>query len=345
MNGYDLRFGRDQMEDDWHRRQEGWLIKTNHFGYSEAQALPYLWDYVDQNTVNNSRLFMFIPGNVMHHPFDLPAPDEDPFKPITYSERSTDVSKYLNCVRWTDGYLQEFFEGLEKRGLLENSLVIVAGDHGPRIDSNGIFHTTTMWHDSGIFQVPLLIHAPQMALKKQPRQQFVSLDIMPTILDALGMSPEIISKYPGHSILRNRGPDYDRVTFHSQNPGGNARQVTRKSADYHFKAVYFDDSGDTCGTDLNIDSTEELLYCEKTGWRQTNVNGKIEDGLSLGLWKAGSTEEKALIEWVHEATTLLQQLFVTNDAIWNVTKVDERAAAQDEFLTYISTHARLDQEK
>lgn len=327
------------MEALWNRQGVKWPAPANWFGYGEDAALPSLMDWVDERLNNSERVFAVVPGNVMHHSFGLPK-DVEAEQYIEYTKRSHDVSRYLNAVRWTDGYLRLFFSELEKRGLLDNSLVFVVGDHGPRLDRHGAYHTSTGHWDSGIFSVPLLLHAPGLRAIKQPRQPFVNSDLATTILDGLGVDPTLVAKYAGHSILRSRGREYDRDTYHAQNPGDGYRQVARKTARQHYKAIYFDDAQDTCATDLAVDPNEELFYCVKEGWRKANINNKLVDGLTLGLWQEGSAEETALIDFAHEAEDLLQQHFAVNAQAWDPSRQEEHLKSRAEFFESLSASSR-----
>jgi len=176
----------------------------------------------------------------------------------------------------------------------------------------------------------------QSAGGMRPLRPFLTMDLLPTILDALNVAPEIISKYAGHSIFRNRGREYDRETYHANNPGGNALQVVRKQKDHHYKAVLFKNPEDVCATDLFIDPDEQLFYCVNEGWRKGNVDDKLVDGLSTGHWKEGSRDETLLIEWAHEADDLLRQHFGTNAQMWDLSKAEEHAAAHKEFLASLA---------
>lgn len=192
-------------------------------------------------------------------------------------------------------------------------MIVIQGDHGPRIDRKGIT-SNSHYFDSGIFKVPLLIRAPGLSFDKQPTQPFVSLDIVPTVLDVLGADSRIIEKYVGHSVFRRReGPAFVRNTFHAQIPGNSFLQVTRKEANVSYKAIML--NKDICATDTLRDPYEEFLYCAKEGWRRTNVDGKMEDGLSKGLWTAGEDEDN-LKKWVEEAAVLLLQHIQRNKKDW-----------------------------
>jgi arylsulfatase A-like enzyme len=232
--------------------------------------------------------------------------------------------------------LKVFFAGLERRGLLENSLIVIQGDHGPRIDKQGI--TSNSHHfDSGIFKVPFLIRAPGLSFDKQPSQPFVSLDIVPTVLDALGTDTRIIEQYVGHSVFRQRtGPAFVRNTFHAQIPGNSFVQVTRKEGDMNYKAIML--NKDICVTDTLRDPYEEFLYCAAEGWRKTQIDGRMEDGLSIGLWKAGEDEDN-LKKWIAEAAILLSQHIARNKADWADSAGGNHTLHQQEVLQQLATYS------
>lgn len=103
-------------------------------------------------------------------------PDEDTVR--------HDMLDYAFEVEHTDRHLGLMLAELEKRGLLENTLIIVTSDHGmpfPRVKGYA-------YHDSN--HVPLAIRFPQ-GMKHSGRiiDDFVSfIDLAPTILDYAGIS-------------------------------------------------------------------------------------------------------------------------------------------------------------
>src|SRR6266702_4742388 len=81
-----------------------------------------------------------------------------------------------------------FLGYLKKQGWYDNSLIIVVGDHGEGLgehheDTHGIF-----LYDSTI-HVPLIVKLPrQSAAEKIVNAQVRTTDILPTVLDVLGVS-------------------------------------------------------------------------------------------------------------------------------------------------------------
>jgi arylsulfatase A-like enzyme len=88
-----------------------------------------------------------------------------------------------------DLHLNRFVEFLKKENLWENSIIIIVGDHGEHLGEHNIYYN----HIASIYQpslrVPLLIKIPKTNAGKT-NALTESIDIMPTILDALNIPKE-----------------------------------------------------------------------------------------------------------------------------------------------------------
>lgn len=104
------------------------------------------------------------------------------------------TSAYLQSVHYTDKVFGEFYDQLEKEGLLKNSALILYGDH------EGIhkyYPTTTL--PSNNYKLPVMIHIPGMkgfTVDKIGGQ----VDIMPTVAYLLGIDEK---KYSSSVMGRN----------------------------------------------------------------------------------------------------------------------------------------------
>ena len=112
-----------------------------------------------------------------------------------------DVADYYFEVQRFDRELGKFLDQLAELELLDNTIVVVTGDHGmpfPRCKSN--------LYDSGA-RVPLAIQWPRVIQKGRVVEDFISTtDLAPTFLQAAGLDP--VSAMTGRSLLpifRNRG--------------------------------------------------------------------------------------------------------------------------------------------
>jgi arylsulfatase A-like enzyme len=91
----------------------------------------------------------------------------------------------LHMVDWDLGRV---LTTLESEGLLEETLVIVTGDHGENIGEQGIVgHSLGMYEPT--LRVPLILRFPERFPPGAVRDELVSLvDVMHTVLDVCGVS-------------------------------------------------------------------------------------------------------------------------------------------------------------
>lgn len=97
------------------------------------------------------------------------------------------VGGYLENINYVDRTLGQFFEKLKENDLYDNSLIVVYGDHTPILDS---FSAGSMNYDSSTNQaleVPLFVKLPNQTIGQTHENIGTSLDIMPTILDLVGI--------------------------------------------------------------------------------------------------------------------------------------------------------------
>jgi arylsulfatase A-like enzyme len=108
---------------------------------------------------------------------------------------------YDDCIAYLDGELGKLFEGLERRGLLASTLVVVTSDHGEEFNErNGFGHGHSLHHE--VAQVPLMIVAPSLIPSGRVVTAPVSLrDLPATIVDLLQFSDG--SPLPGRSLARH----------------------------------------------------------------------------------------------------------------------------------------------
>ena len=118
----------------------------------------------------------------------------DPYKPPAPFPQSYDGE-----VAYADSAFGQFLAYLKKKTLYENSIVIVVGDHGEGLgdhheDTHGIFLYDSTTH------VPLILKLPgKIQGKSVVGEQVRTIDILPTVLDVLGIA--IPSSSTGSSLM------------------------------------------------------------------------------------------------------------------------------------------------
>lgn len=128
-----------------------------------------------------------------HHPYVSPGN----IKPV--ANPAEGYQAYLTALRHTDRVIEELFVALERHGLLDNTLVIITGDHGEGFAEHGqIAHNGTAYEEG--MRVPLIIRPPKADQSIEPiRGLRQHVDLMPTILEAA--SVKVAGRLPGRSLL------------------------------------------------------------------------------------------------------------------------------------------------
>jgi arylsulfatase A-like enzyme len=144
------------------------------------------------------RFFLFLHTYQPHHPWKVPrhlAPGNVP-----PSDPGIDVPAYDAGLRYTDDLLAGFLGQLARRGILDDTLVIVTSDHGEAFgEHDAVGHGTSVYNEQ--VHVPLVLAHPRLASGGRRIDLVVSgIDIAPTIADAAGtVAPPT---WQGRSLLR-----------------------------------------------------------------------------------------------------------------------------------------------
>lgn len=130
-----------------------------------------------------------------HTPFLLE--EEHSYLGLTPEENDTpnDIG-YLESVHYTDHYLGEFYDQLERDGELDNTAIVIFGDH------EGIhkYHETNLPENHK--NVPFMIHIPGME-KIEIDALGGQVDTLPTLLYMLGQDEDVYKdKVLGSNLLR-----------------------------------------------------------------------------------------------------------------------------------------------
>ena len=204
------------------------------FGSQASGFRNVLPGYLDRMKANGTPFFAYVHYREPHHPYDPPPPFTTRFGPdgpIPKRLRSGGAAterwlKEINQGRREPGaeeidHLRRLYDGnlafadqeigwlraeLQARGLLENTLVILTGDHGEALYEHGyIGHNTQVYEESA--RVPLIIALPKavrpLVSSARVGDLVGSTDIGPTILEAFGLSGKggSAAAFRGRSLL------------------------------------------------------------------------------------------------------------------------------------------------
>jgi membrane-anchored protein YejM (alkaline phosphatase superfamily) len=113
------------------------------------------------------------------------------------------LNRYRNALHRVDALLGELLAQLHDSGLEERTIIAVTGDHGESFWEDGRFTHTSLLSRPQL-HVPLVLSIPGQAPRRLS-QLTSHMDVMPTLLDAAGISPPPSQYSDGVSLLREPG--------------------------------------------------------------------------------------------------------------------------------------------
>lgn len=168
-----------------------------------------------RNRDSQTPTFDFLTFDATHWPYFYP-PGRGRFQPdplVTASlhvlRGQTDLNairnRYDNACDFVDEHIAMVLEDLKARGEFDNTIVLIAGDHGEEFQERGqITHSAGLNDFQG--RTVLWMHFPEP--NSQPvniDRPTVHMDIVPTLLQALGFSEDILYTQ-GQSLLSEVEP-------------------------------------------------------------------------------------------------------------------------------------------
>ncbi len=207
-----------------------------HLGFDETEAMtgafvkpedqPSMWGWGMQDDafyrkvfqhldeLKGKRLFVSLMSASNHMWFDQMPEDQR----LLFGNPKSVHEHYANSVHLADSYLKEFFAQLAARPGLENSLVVVVGDHSfPTREKFGRTFLQEGFTEE-VFRTPLLILWPgRMAPRRIGAFAYSQVDIAPSLLDLLGV--EVRNHFVGTSLF-DPAVDHQETIFLVQPYGG-----------------------------------------------------------------------------------------------------------------------------
>lgn len=121
----------------------------------------------------------------------------------------------MEKITVTDKWVGQLLDTLEKEGLMDETLIIITSDHGQPMGSgehgHGIMRKCRPWPYEELVHIPLIIHMPGVEPNQRIPAFVQNADIMPTILDAIGLLGSDEHPDSGHGF-----PVYDWSDMHGE---------------------------------------------------------------------------------------------------------------------------------
>ena len=249
------------------------------WGVEDRCMIDQVIKFIDKDSSKKQPFFVFSWTQGTHHPYGpddgTPSPGWDNpdllSDPKTYGNMYWDLGRYMCALYELDKQIARLFAALRDRGLADDTIVIVTGDHGEAFGwPHECYGHSGKVHDDDV-HVPLVMWNPKL-FKNAPRLNAVGghVDLSPTILDLLNVP--LPGTWQGHSLFSPNHPG--RAYFY-----GAMDNYYFGVREGRLKYIY----NVTLGRD-------ELFDLESDPWEQNNLAGlRGEEGKRL---------RKKLAAWV-----------------------------------------------
>ena len=170
----------------------------NSWGAREEVTVGLMAPWLDETT-RAGRPFLLSYMNVAtHHPYTIPRDFEQALPP------TSDLARFRNALHYSDATLGRILTLLRERGVLENTLIAITGDHG---EAFGDLHRGNLTHRNAIYdenvRTFLLLSHPAIARTVRSARIGTAGDLFPTLAAAAGLpAPEV----PGLDLLGRELP-------------------------------------------------------------------------------------------------------------------------------------------
>ncbi|QHV96612.1 sulfatase-like hydrolase/transferase [Spirosoma endbachense] len=194
-------FGFDQFclwqidkSDFWDRYKDP-ILAENQLGqkrmgaYGPDEEVKFLTNFIEQN--QQRKFFVYYPMTLTHDPFQ-PTPDIPEFKSFKING-TNDTTYFKNMVQYADRLVGQMINKLDSLKLLENTVIIFAGDNGTSVNitsqtRQGPVKGNKGYTTSAGNHVPLLVYWKGHTPSGVTRSELVDFtDVLPTMLDVAGL--------------------------------------------------------------------------------------------------------------------------------------------------------------
>ncbi|MBK5255061.1 MAG: sulfatase-like hydrolase/transferase [Vicinamibacteria bacterium] len=184
----DSRFGLDR----------GFDVYDDRLGDPEKRAGFLMQERSGRDTVAAAKAWLMAQGAaktfVWVHLYEphFPYAPAEPFA----SRFASDL--YHGEVSYADSLLQPLLEPLLMKGKDDHTLIVLTSDHGEGLGEHGEATHGIFAYETTL-RVPLIVHAPALLSPRVVADRVRHVDILPSVLDALGLMPP--PDLPGRSFL------------------------------------------------------------------------------------------------------------------------------------------------
>lgn len=196
----DHLYDADTMPGERHTERVSW-------GLREEETLGAMREQIKQSATGGKKFFLTYVPAAPHYPYEKVSERFHKYKPVEVGDYTP---QYLNELLYMDWVLASLLDQLKESGVLDRTLVVITDDHGEMLGEKGkpIGHGWLLTPE--LVNAPLIIMDPTRAGPRVNPVVGCQVDLLPTMLERLGIKPPDGELYQGFSL--DSTPE-DRVMY------------------------------------------------------------------------------------------------------------------------------------
>lgn len=219
----------DELDEVFANAVRSGQLRAGKFDDAHTASMAIKW--IREQSETNQSFFAYVVFQNSHFPFPVPNGFERPFEPADFDSRSVSLiaypleqtpmvrNAYLNALHYSDHQLGRLVSCLKEQGILNDTILVVMGDHGQAFHEAGCVGHGCRPIDPTC-RIACVIHSPDRLKPHVSDYPFEAVDLGPTLLGLLGWRPH--PNFQGIDILSPHRPPMDeRLVFvHVDTPLG-----------------------------------------------------------------------------------------------------------------------------
>lgn len=179
------------------------------WGLREDETLNAITNQIKNYAASGQKFCLTYVPAAPHNPFDG---TPDAFRKFSKGDVDDFTNPYLNELLFMDSIIAKIVEQLKDSGLLDKTVILITGDHGEMLGQNGgpVGHGWAFTPELG--NVPLILMNPSRPGYRVNKTLGSQVDILPTLLDVLGIAQPRNELYEGTSLY-SAGADPNRTIY------------------------------------------------------------------------------------------------------------------------------------
>jgi len=180
---FEIDQGFETYDDVWESREEGIQGRLQRRADSVTASFLRWFETLD----TGDPFFAWVHFYDPHVPYDPPAP---------FAEAAGGA--YAGEAAYADRHLGIVIDALERRGLLEKTVVVVLSDHGEGLGEHGESEHGLLLYETTL-AIPWVLRVPGGPRDRIATLPAETIDLLPTVAALLGIAPD--PEWPGRDLL------------------------------------------------------------------------------------------------------------------------------------------------